>query len=59
MAGSFGTVGQSVWSLDSLTRVSSRSLLSRSSFLSFSTFSSLLRSCWISSYGDQVRCCEE
>lgn len=33
----------------SLTRVSSRSLLSRSSFLSFSTFSSLLFSCWISS----------
>lgn len=33
----------------SLTRVSSRSLLSRSSFRSFSTFSSLLFSCWISS----------
>lgn len=42
-------VGQSVWCGESLTRVSSRSLLSRNSFRSFSTFSSLPRSCWISS----------
>lgn len=47
--GRSGVMGHPVGCWESLTRVSSRSLLSRNSFRSFSTFSSLLRSCWISS----------